>query len=199
MAQSWQEANEWERQWHGNCVHSYHEETKQIYYAKRMGLVPVVRGGCAPCFDLHGASVLDVGGGPYSLLLKCFNFSKAVVVDPCPFPEWVTARYHAAGIQHIRMKAENYWPSEVYDEAWLYNVLQHSDSPGSITNMMIKNARLLRVYEWIETGTSNGHIHSFTADWYDKAFDARGYTETAEGTSSRAWFGLFAGDPEEVR
>ena len=27
-------------------------------------------------------SVLDIGGGPVSLLLKCENFKKAIVVDP---------------------------------------------------------------------------------------------------------------------
>lgn len=34
----WAQAQEWERDWHGNCANSFHEEQKQYVYAQRMGL-----------------------------------------------------------------------------------------------------------------------------------------------------------------
>ena len=40
MTQTWKEANEWERQWHDNCLNSFQEELKQIEYMKRMGIPP---------------------------------------------------------------------------------------------------------------------------------------------------------------
>jgi len=69
----WQQAQEWEFGWWGNCVNTYGEETKQLLYAARMGLTAFHDGKSPFNFDLGGASVLDIGGGPSSLLLKCTN------------------------------------------------------------------------------------------------------------------------------
>jgi len=76
MQEIWQKAQKWEQEWHKNCVNSLNEEQKQIIYARKMGLVLSPTPKTPFNFDLKGKSILDIGGGPYSLLLKCVNFGK---------------------------------------------------------------------------------------------------------------------------
>ena len=35
---AWTTANKWESEWWGDCLNTLNEETKQIVYAKKMGL-----------------------------------------------------------------------------------------------------------------------------------------------------------------
>lgn len=191
MGTAWETAQEWERRWHGNCANSYHEETKQLAYAARMGLVAIANPAQYPVYDLRGRSVLDIGGGPCSMLLKCMNV-KGTVLDPCAFPDWVAARYQSAGIRFVQARAEDWQPDQVFDEAWLYNCLQHTDDPAKVVANALAWAKVLRVYEWIETGTGEGHLHSFAAEYYDAAFGAAGFVETV-ANGSKAWYGMFAG------
>ena len=72
-----------------------------------MGLRPNWSCAHPPEFDLMDRSVVDIGGGPASLLLKCMNKGRAVVADPSVFPDWVTARYEACGIEYWRMEGES--------------------------------------------------------------------------------------------
>ena len=98
MSEAWRRAQAWERDWWGDCLNTYSEEEKQLVYANRMGLVAFHDGKSPYNFDLGGMSVLDIGGGPCSLLLKCVNF-RGKVIDPLCFPDWVLARYELAGIE----------------------------------------------------------------------------------------------------
>ena len=82
LSKGWQEAQRWELGWWGDCTNTYGEEEKQLLYASRMGLKSFHNGKSPYNFDLDGMSILDIGGGPVSLLLKCINFRKAKVVDP---------------------------------------------------------------------------------------------------------------------
>ena len=105
---NWEEATKWEAKWHGDCISaSFGEEFKQLAYAKRMGLKTFHDGRSPFVFNLQGRSVLDIGGGSCSLLLKCLNRGVSVVVDPCDYPEWVNQRYIAAGITLAKIKAED--------------------------------------------------------------------------------------------
>lgn len=159
------DAQEWERQWWGSCLGTFGEEAKQISYASRMGLVNTPLDGKWPVYDLAGKTVLDVGGGPVSMLLKTTNRGDGcVVVDPCRFPAWVTARYEHAGIELVREPAETFESFESFDEAWIYNCLQHTESPETIIAMVKKHAATLRIFEWIETETNVGHPHTLHAD-----------------------------------
>lgn len=133
-----------------------------------MGLENVPRDGHWPVYDLGGKSVLDIGGGPASLLLKTINPGRRVVIDPCEYPGWVGARYDEVGIEYFRYTGEDYRdpPSQFaeakFDECWIYNVLQHVKSPKKIIENARKSANTIRLFEWIDMPTSIGHPHSLT-------------------------------------
>ncbi|GAI35766.1 unnamed protein product, partial [marine sediment metagenome] len=99
------------RYW-ATCQNTLDNQLKQQVYVKYMGLNEYAapaseqHGQHLYGFDLKGKSILDVGGGPVSLLLRCYNFSRAVVVDPCDYPDWVAERYKMAGIELIKQQAE---------------------------------------------------------------------------------------------
>lgn len=195
----WNEANEWERKWHGDCANSYNEETKQFIYARLMGLDVYKT-------DFYGRlgwnfgdrAILDMGGGPYSLLLK----SKArfmTVVDPCIFPHWVDLRYEHLHINLVHSPGEVYGLEEgeaPYDEALLYNCLQHTEDPERIIKNLLSYSRIVRVFEWIDEPLSDGHIHTLTREKMDGWLHGSGkVTDLREGPCvGRAYSGIFRGD-----
>lgn len=219
MNQTWNEAQKWEKDWHGNCVNSINEELKQLVYAQRMGLGITPTPKTPINFDLQGKSVLDIGGGAYSLLLKCVNFKVSVeggaigtsVIDPIDHPEWVKMRYESAGIFFKQMSGEDirttnqkiidgelremlpFDESEKFDEIWIYNVLQHTKDPEKI----IKNARavgkLIRIFEWIETPVNIGHIHTLKEAKLNEWLGGEGKVEhiNQSGCKGLCYYGIF--------
>ncbi len=194
----WKDHQKWESEWHNNCLNSYWEETKQQVYAKRMGFTPDMVLGKFPVYDLKGAKVCDIGGGPYSLLLKCVNFS-GVVVDPCDYPVWTVDRYRAGGIEVIKKPAEEFQPEETYDLTLCYNVLQHTISPKKILQNMRKFSKEIRLFEWIDTGTAIGHPWDLKEEKLNKWLGGIGKTEqmSESGCYGRAYYGIFKGDKYE--
>lgn len=200
----WQRHNGWESCWWAECVNTYDEQLKQQIYADYMRITQFikqsssfeyggakhVRGGSY--FDLAGRSVLDIGGGPVSLLLRCRNFSHAVIVDPCDYPEWVEGRYKAAGIKLIKKRAEDVKFSSKFDEAWLYNVLQHVQDPVKVIELAKRSAKKVRVCEPLNVGECIGHPHNLTKEMLDKAFERTGLTEQCNGLiKGNMYFGVF--------
>lgn len=155
----WRAAQEWEKSWHGNCVNKVAGEMHQVQViAPKMGLVRVRSVKRTPVFDLEGKSVLDIGGGASSLLLKCINV-RGKVVDPIQFPGWVYARYDCAGIDWEIGRGEDI-DEAGYDEVWIYNCLQHSENPKKIIDNARKAGKLIRIYEYIDVPVCPGHIHT---------------------------------------
>lgn len=192
---TWNEAQEWERQWWGSCQNTYGEETKQLLYANRMGLRPHHDGRSPYNFDLNGRSVLDIGGGPVSLLLKCTNFKEAYVADPCDYPYWVQLRYEDAGIEYWHVSGETV-PTEPneFDEVWLYNVLQHTQDPEKIIRNAQRAGRIIRIFEWINTHINEGHPHSFTERQLNEWLGGEGKVEVLNGQANcygRCYYGIF--------
>jgi len=195
----WNDAQKWEKKWHGNCVNSFNEEKKQFVYAEKIGLKMIGNRKTPYTFDLQNISILDLGGGPYSLLLKCENFSKAIVVDPLEYPKWVEERYKSAGIEYIKTPAENisFYPNkESFDEVWMYNVLQHTISPADIVKNAKKYGKIIRIFEWINTGTNEGHLHNLTEKNLDKWLGGKGKTEHIDKNGCRGdcYYGIFLGN-----
>lgn len=192
---TWQEANKWEARWHGNCVNSYNEETKQYIYAKYLGLTPYAtnyygqRG-----WDFGTKKVLDIGCGPYSILLKS-NAATKVGIDPCPYPDWVKARYKAANVVFLNEKAETMQFESGFDEALMYNVLQHTEDPTEIVKRALNYCKILRVFEWIDEPISPGHIHVLTEEKLNEWFEGEGRViDLRENPCvGRAYFGIFKG------
>jgi 2-polyprenyl-3-methyl-5-hydroxy-6-metoxy-1,4-benzoquinol methylase len=190
---SWQGDNKWESNWWGNCVNTYWEETKQRVYAKKMGLNAFIADGKYPVYDLKGIKVLDIGGGPVSILLKCQN-RYAVVSDPCPYPKWVSERYLTASINYRIEKGEEIEiPATPFDEVWIYNVLQHTDDPGQIIQNARKAGKLIRIFEWIDTPVSEGHPHSLTEAKLNEWLHGEGKVEeiNESGCVGKCYYGVF--------
>lgn len=158
---NWNNAQKWESDWWGNCANTLTEDLKQMTYARLMGLQFVNHDGHL-VIDLQGKSVVDIGGGPTSILLKCINFSNAVVVDPCDYPNWTTERYKTAGIKVNKQTGENIDVSINFDDVWIYNCLQHTIDPEKIINNARKIGEKLRIFEWIDEPTNAGHPHMLT-------------------------------------
>jgi len=193
----WNEHQEWEKEWHGNCVNSLNEELKQLVYAKRMGLKMTHNNKTPYLFKLGGVSVLDIGGGPYSLLLKCEDFSRAVVADPCAYPEWVYMRYDSANIVAIQLAGEEIdtLHADTFDEVWIYNVLQHTMSPEKIIRNALEVGKIVRLFEWIETGVAKGHPNDLNETDLNKWLGGIGKIEQLNegGCVGKAYYGVFKG------
>lgn len=181
--------------WWGSCASTFHEEQKQLAYAKRMGLRADWGGAHPPTFDLAGASVIDIGGGPVSLLLKCVNRGGCAVVDPGRFPSWVTQRYEACGIMFWNGKGEEMDVEGMarFDEAWIYNTLQHVEDPEKV----IANARavsdIIRIFEWIDIPPYPGHPHLLTEAFLNRCCDTMGFVSqiSETGAVGRAYYNAF--------
>jgi 2-polyprenyl-3-methyl-5-hydroxy-6-metoxy-1,4-benzoquinol methylase len=187
-------AQDFEREWWGQCLNTWHEEEKQLVYASRMGLHARYDVAHPPTFDLEGADVIDVGGGPVSLLLKCINRGPlCTVVDPCPWPKWVRQRYAEAGIELVRGPAEKYdWDND-FDEAWCYNVLQHVEDPEFIMANMVLSSATQRIFEWIDIPAYEGHPNELTGARMRKYFPGGIVSNIAEsGATGRAFYGEFS-------
>jgi len=192
----WQMAQKWEGMWWRDPAHgysnSYHEEWKQWeVYRPRMGL----DGDSWYSIDLGGRSVIDVGGGPISMLLKCRNGGRRLVVDPLSdtWPDWVHERYRLAGIE-VKCGAGEELDESGFDEVWVYNVLQHVRDPAQVVRCAMRAAQVLRIFEWINTPISDGHIHTLTEEMLDGVIGHKGKAETLSWSSqlqSFCYYGIF--------
>lgn len=188
--------SDYEMEFWQDCANTFHEEQKQFVYAVRMGLVPIWDCAHPPTFDLRGRSVIDIGGGPVSLLLKCINRSASVVVDPGDFPPWVYERYKHCGIDLWKGNAEEIDDDLLsFDEAWIYNVLQHVQDPARVIEVARSHASIVSIFEWIDVPPYPGHPNILTRENLDEWLDGKGFvTELNEsGAVGRAYYGVFVG------
>lgn len=173
----WQHTQDHELEFWDTCTKTYIEETKQFFYATRMklGFVDYPLSD----IDFEGKSVLDIGAGPTSLLLKSKNYSRAVALDPLMdrFPEWVRSRYTSVGIEPLALPAEDIDPNQQFDEALIYNVLQHTIDPELIIQKALRVAKTVRIFEWLEVPTDEKHPHFLEAHKLDKWLGKPGMVE----------------------
>jgi len=182
-----------EASWWGTCQNTYGEETKQLVYARYMGLDFTDQGGPGPEIDLGETSVLDVGGGPCSLLLKCRGGQRSVV-DPCPFPIWVADRYAVAGVHWFHEPAEWFLPgAHRFDEIWIYNVLQHVVDPELVVRRSRERAATIRIFEWMNMAPHEGHPHELRRELLEKWLEEEGMTSYVNegGAVGEAFWGIF--------
>ncbi len=194
----WNKAQKFEKEWWDDCLCTYMEEEKQFKYASCMGLTLSMSHGHA-YFNLKGKSVLDIGGGPVSLLLKCVNKGFCIVVDPLPVPQWVLARYDHAKIQYLQLQAElldhvnngeKY--NVIFDEVWMYNVLQHTQDPKKVIDNARKMSRVIRIFDWIDTPPHPGHPQTLRREKLDAWLHGEGKVQHLAGTNfTEAYYGVF--------
>lgn len=197
MTTDWQQAQKWEKDWWGECLNTTWEELKQIKYTSRMGIDMPGSPGSPYAFDAHGASVLDVGASAISLLLKTNNLSikeQSTVVDPLPLPKWAVDRYITAGLKFVNKPAEKLpFADKQFDEVWIYNCLQHTQDPRAIVNEIKRVGKLIRIFEWVDTGVSAGHIHNLTELELNVWLGGEGKVEQLNevGLKGKGYYGIF--------
>jgi hypothetical protein len=201
MVNEWLDVHQdFEKKWHGDCINSYWEETKQLVYAKKIGLTPLFENGKYPVYDLKGISVCDIGGGPYSILLKAINRGYCLVVDPCEYPEWIRLRYDTAFIASTMTQAETFTTDRVFDEVWIYNCLQHTTDPQRIIQNARSYSKVIRIFEWVDNGISIGHPQDLKADLLNEWLGGIGKVEqlNENGCKGKAYYGIFKGQHYET-
>lgn len=177
-----------EKAFWGDCCNTFDEETKHFVYAKLMGILVNHLG-----FYVDKKSILDLGGGPVSMLLKTRGFTKAKVIDPISYPKWTVERYAAHGIELQISKAEQIC-ERGWDEVWIYNCLQHVDDPELILHNALQAGKLIRIFEWIDIPAHEGHPHELTKQNLDLWLGTKGNTiNLAEsGCYGRAYYAVHA-------
>ena len=193
---SWQDENDWESEWWGDCLRTFGEEQKQLTYAPLMGL-NVQYDNKGPFIDAENKLILDMGGGPISLLLKTINLKQGVVIDPCKYPKWTAQRYTAANIMVNVGKGEEMDAEEflqifgVADEVWCYNVLQHVEDPALIVKNMQGIGKIIMVCDWLEI-SGKGHPRHLTEEKMNEWYKGEGKVQIIDG--GKAYSGVFKGD-----
>ncbi len=142
------------------------EQLKQLTYAKYLGLNFEHDGNSPYVINKDGLNILDIGGGPVSLLLKTIAKEK-VVVDPCNFDQWVRDRYMTNTIRYNKSTAESIKYTEKFDEVWLYNVLQHTEDPELIFKNVykaLKRGGTFRFLDWVDTAVNTAHPITLTGE-----------------------------------
>lgn len=157
------------------------EQLKQLTYAKYLKLDFIHDGSSPYVINKAGLNIMDVGGGPVSLLLKTVADFK-VVVDPCQFDEWVGLRYHSNSVNTWTRSGETLnrvSKKNFYNEVWMYNVLQHTTDPKQIfenIHKVLKKGGTFRFLDWVDTPTNTAHpislsydgLSAWLAEYYDQ-------------------------------
>lgn len=117
--------------------------------------------------SVAGKSVLDIGGGPQPIVAwSSLPLARRIMVEPMPLGADDLERLTAAGVEIVRQPAEDYVGPQV-DEAWGYNVLQHVMSPALVLETAMRQARVVRWFEWVHQPTSVVHPHVITPETFD--------------------------------
>jgi hypothetical protein len=203
MSHDWKKEQEFEADW-WVCYNTLGEEIKQLVYAEKMGLRWFHDGKSPYNIDVEGKSIMDIGGGPVSMLLKCHNLKLGEVVDPCDYPEWIYARYEEAKINYTICKGEDIldvmeeeqWEDKVWDEVWIYNCLQHVDDLKKVVDNAKSLSKIIRIFEWIENGVSPGHPWDLTEELLNDLLGGVGKVEyvNQNGCVGKCYYGIFKGD-----
>jgi SAM-dependent methyltransferase len=165
--EEWVECQSYEKQAWGDSIYldnAYGELYKQNYYAECMGLIESRHDFN---LDLKGKSVLDVGCGPVSMLLRARNFQNSAGVEPLQYHNDMIDVYSKYEITLYNIPAEEMvFKYKEFDEVWMYNVLQHVYNPYSILDKLTQYGKRVRLYEWIDIPSHLGHPHCLTEEMF---------------------------------
>lgn len=185
-----------ETEWWGQAINTFGEELKQKTYAEKMGLKWENQKGHLG-IDVHDATIMDIGGGFVSLLLKTFNLGRGVVVEPMKMPPLAAYRYAYANIGVSQQPAEELTSSSVWDEVWIYNVLQHTFDPVKILATARDISKIIRLFEWIDTPPHEGHPITLTEKQMNEWLHGEGRVERLDrnewGDMNKCYYGVFLG------
>ncbi len=193
---TWDTAQHSELGFWDTCTQTFVEEEKQFFYATRMKLpfIDYPRSS----IDFQGKSVIDIGSGPASLLLRSHNYSKAHAVDPLmdKFPQWVRDRYTSVGITPVASGGEDMDTNQIFDEAIEYNVMQHVRDYELILYKMRRIAKVVRVVEWLNVPSDELHPHILTEEILNRCLGGKGMVEQVHEPymfDAQMYYGVFEG------
>lgn len=183
----------WEQRWWGDCTDTREEEEKQLIYAKYMGLgVDNKTIYFNPPYAMR-QKVIDIGGGPVSMLLKMAEdeVRDCKVYDPSTYPDWTMERYKDHEIEYVKKGGEEVNETG-YNEVWIYNCLQHTEDPEKIIQNAKRAGKRLRIFEWLAP-SGIGHPQSLTKENLDKWIGQEGNVKFMnEGMCyGNAYYGVF--------
>ena len=179
----------------GDCTNTFSEEKKQFVYARYMGIQMVPHE--YTYYHTGNKKILDVGGGPVSLMLKALDLKNdSMVIDPIRYPQWCVDRYAMKGIRYIADYGENirkHVPRGEFDEVWMYNCLQHVTDPSVIIDACKYAGSVLRIFEWIDIPPHDGHPQMLTKEKLDAWIGQEGHTVNVYENKcyGRAYYGAF--------
>jgi len=150
------------------------ETDKQTYALEYMGILPNQYQHQAQMYsyDLAGKSILEIGGGPVGVSLRCVN-GRRKVIEPLEYPDWIWSRYEYFGIEYERIGVEDMREGN-WDEVWVLNVLQHVNDLDKAIQNIKKSAKALRIFEWLGVPTDAAHKFTLDRKYLDKAFGVVG-------------------------
>lgn len=161
----------------------------QEIYMDAMGIRQDYFYGPDNSLNMSGLNVLDVGGGPASILLRTNNnlpnrphdgLKHGVVIDPVIITEHQKMRYQFHDIQFIQDQAENideYFTEKGYfDECIMYNCLQHVEDPIAILDKITYLSKRIRIAEPLNVPTDHMHLHMFNEKYFDDYFSQERFT-----------------------
>ena len=178
---------DFERDYWGKCCNTFDEDQKHYVYANLMGIKQI-----GYSFDAESKKILDIGGGPTSMLLKCLNLKWGLVIDPIAYPQWTVDRYKSMNIDVVVGRGESRGASG-WDEVWIYNCLQHAEDPELVIANAKRAAPVVRFFEWIDIPAHDGHPHMLTEELLNKWLGGKGGTcnLAQSGCYGRAYYGVF--------
>lgn len=179
---------EFEKSFWGDCCNTFGEDQKHYIYGNLMGLT-----GQYFHYDVQGKRILDIGGGPTSMLLKTINLKEGKVCDPIDYPQWTKDRYKSKNISVQVVGGEDV-DENGWDEVWIYNCLQHVENPQKIIDNAKKSAKILRIFEWINIPAHEGHPHMLTKQNLEEWIGQTGNTTTLNGENGcygECFYGTF--------
>jgi len=179
---------EFEKNFWGDCTNTFDEDQKHYVYGRCMGLVR-----SHYSFLVKNKNILDIGGGPSSMLLKCQDLGRGKIIDPIEYPAWTRQRYLSKNIVVDVINGEDITETG-WDEVWIYNCLQHTHDPGLIIANALLAAPVLRLFEWINLPSHPGHPHQLTEQTLNSWLGGWGTTsKIAEaGCFGQAYYGVFS-------
>jgi hypothetical protein len=192
LEKTWADAQTWERSWWMTARDQHIPEiVKNSFVAKMMFLHSGV----------PDKTVIDIGCGPLSLLQR-LPVKAGTALDPIHYGD-LEDLYKPNGIRRIIKCGEDLSVEDgLYDEAWIYNCLQHVKNPTLIIENALKVAKMVRIFEWTYIKPYTGHLHELTPDLLSKPFQTAGWntlmTTTGflnhNGLNGNYFMGIFSKD-----
>ncbi len=168
----WKKAQIFEKKWWLTAKQYHRQEINKGDIVGRMMLVDK---------SVSSKTVIDIGCGPFSLLQR-IPVKEGTALDPIYYNEYEVL-YQCNGIKRLIKCGEDLSVSDgTFDEAWIYNCLQHVKDPVKIIENAMKISSTVRMFEWIGIPPYEGHLHELTVDLLSTPFKASGWNTLVETT-----------------